>query len=72
MEVTGGGGEFAHIWDSRTTLLEAYRSLAEQFRLVFEIGADNRKRGHPPSSIREIYQAWRDEKKLTSVYPPTE
>lgn len=72
MEVNGAGGEVAHIWDSRTTLLEAYRSLAEQFRLVFEIGADNRKRGHPPSSIREIYQAWRDEKKLTSVYPPTE
>lgn len=72
MEVNGAGGEVAHIWDSRTTLLDAYRSLAEQFRLVFEIGADNRKRGHPPSSIREIYQAWRDEKKLTSVYPPTE
>lgn len=72
MEVNGAGGEVAHIWDSRTTLLEAYRSLAEQFRLVFEIGADNRRRGHRPSSIREIYHAWREEKRLTSVYPPTE
>ena len=72
MEVNGAGGEAAHIWDSRTSLLDAYRSLAEQFRLVFEIGADNRRRGHPTSTIREVYRAWREEKDLTSIYPPTE
>lgn len=72
MEINGAGGEVAHIWDARTTLPEAYRSLAEQFRLVFQIGAENRARGHKPSSIREVYQAWREEKVLTSIYPPTE
>ncbi len=72
MEINGAGGEATHIWDARTTLPEAYRSLAEQFRLVFQIGAENRSRGHKPSSIREIYRAWREEKNLTSLYPPTE
>lgn len=72
MEINGAGGEAAHIWDARTTLTEAYRSLAEQFRLVFEIGAENRARGHKPSSVKEIYHAWREEKSLTAVYPPTE
>jgi hypothetical protein len=72
MEINGAGGEVAHIWDARTKILEAYKALAEQFRVVFEIGAENRRRGHKPSSIREIYHGWREEKRLTEIYPPTE
>lgn len=72
MEINGAGGESTHIWDSRTTLFEAYRTLAGQFRTLFEIGAANRKLGYKPSSIREIYDAWRLENELTDIYPPTE
>lgn len=72
MEINGAGGEVAHIWDARTKILDAYRALGEQFRIVFEIGAENRRRGHKPSSLREIYQAWREEKRLIDIYPPTE
>lgn len=72
MEINGAGGEVAHIWDARTKILEAYKALAEQYRIVFEIGAENRRRGHKPSSLREIYKAWREETRLTEIYPPTE
>lgn len=72
MEINGAGGEVAHIWDARTKILDAYKALGEQFRIVFEIGAENRRRGHKPSSLGEVYRSWREEKRLTDIYPPTE
>jgi hypothetical protein len=72
MEVNGAGGEMTHIWDAKTTLFEAYRDLMEQFRILFQIGADNRTLGHKPSTLRQIYKAWKDERTMTELYPPTE
>jgi membrane protein DedA with SNARE-associated domain len=39
VEINGAGSEATHIWDAKTTLLEAYRTLFRQWRLLFEIGA---------------------------------
>jgi len=36
IEVNGAGGEPTHIWDSRTTLGEAYRALLEQYRNLYQ------------------------------------
>jgi hypothetical protein len=72
IEVNGAGGEATHIWDSRTSLSEAYGTLREQFRLVFQIGAENRRRGHRPNSLWEVYRAYRREGILTANYPSTD
>ncbi len=71
IEVNGAGGEPTHIWDSRTTLLQAYGTLMEQYAHLYAIGAKNRKRGHIPTSLLDLAKAWWTEKKLTKQYPIT-
>jgi hypothetical protein len=48
VEINGAGAESTHIWDATMTLPAAYSALFEQFRILFEIGAANRRRGHRP------------------------
>ncbi len=71
IEVNGSGGEATHIWDSRTTLREAYRTLMQQFSYLYTIGAQNRKRGFSPTPLLKLIKAWWTEKKLTKNYPIT-
>jgi membrane protein DedA with SNARE-associated domain len=48
VEVNGSGSEATHIWDADTKLVEAYRTLYDQWGLLFEIGhqvkASNRQK----------------------------
>ncbi len=71
IEINGAGSEATHIWDSRTPLLTAWRDVAQQFHLAWQIGAINKKLGTKPASIRDIYRAWRLERSLAKKYPPT-
>ncbi|UTW59641.1 hypothetical protein KFE96_04880 [Kordiimonas sp. SCSIO 12603] len=71
IEVNGAGGEPTHIWDSRTTLWQAYKTLMQQYGHLYAIGAKNRKRGHAPTSLRKLAKAWWREKQLTKQYPIT-
>ncbi|HMO66993.1 MAG TPA: ATP-grasp domain-containing protein, partial [Verrucomicrobiota bacterium] len=45
LELNGAGAEATSIYDARTPLRAAYRTLFEQWRLVFAIGAANRAAG---------------------------
>ena len=54
IELNGVTSEATHIYDPRIGLLEAYRALFEQWRLAFEIGAENVRRGAETTSIREL------------------
>lgn len=72
LEINGAGGEATHIWDRNMTLGRAYKALFEQFKLAYEIGALNRKRGHRPTPVGEVIRLWRLEKHLWSIYPPTQ
>ena len=45
IELNGLTSEATHIYDARTSLLQAYRDLAAQWRLAFAIGAANVARG---------------------------
>ena len=38
VEINGAGAEATHIWDPKTTLLEAYKSLFNQWDILFSIG----------------------------------
>lgn len=71
IEFNGAGAEMTHIWDSRTSLITAWRDLCEQFSLLFRIGAINRKRGAQPDSWRAFFRQWRHERALVTRYPVT-
>jgi hypothetical protein len=71
IEYNGAGAEMTHIWDSRTTLIEAWRALCGQFSLLFRIGAANRNRGVRPEGWRVFFLQWRREKMLVRRYPVT-
>jgi membrane protein DedA with SNARE-associated domain/pimeloyl-ACP methyl ester carboxylesterase len=57
MELNGISSEATHIYDPQNRLGEAYRTLATQWRIAFEIGAANVRRGTKPSSLREFIKA---------------
>jgi hypothetical protein len=71
LECNGAGAEATHIWDSRTRLSAAYKTLFRQFALLWQIGADNRARGHLPEPWRVFFRRWLDERRLVGLYPPT-
>jgi membrane protein DedA with SNARE-associated domain len=45
IELNGATSEATHIYDPRYGVLQAWRTLFEQWRLLFEIAAENRARG---------------------------
>jgi len=72
LEANGAGAESTHIWDRKTSLVQAWRDLMRQYRWLFEIGAANRARGFKPMAWRDFRAAWRREKALTPQYPATD
>ena len=69
IEINGAASEAAHIWDSRSTLRELYRTLFFQYRTLFRLGAAERRRGAVVPSLRALFHAWRRERRLTRLYP---
>lgn len=54
VELNGVTSEATHIYDPRNSLAEAYKVLFQQWRIAFEIGAQNRLRGAPPTSLSKL------------------
>lgn len=71
VEVNGAGAEMTHVWDRKTGLLAAWGCLMRQYRLLWQIGAANRDRGHRPLTLQAFRAMHRREKELTSRYPVT-
>jgi hypothetical protein len=69
LEVNGASAEAIHIWDPEQTVRETYRVLFEQFRLLYEIGAGNRDRGHRPISFAGFLALQWRESRLLRRYP---
>ena len=57
IELNGMTSEATHIYDPEGGLLDAYRTLFAQWRLAFEIAADNRARGAEPATVGEVARA---------------
>ena len=72
VEVNGAGAESTHIWDRKTTLFKAWKDLMTQYRLLFQIGYANRKRGFKPVTMKAFFAGYRREKALTPRYPATD
>ena len=69
LEVNGASAEALHIWDPEQSLRETYRVLFDQFRLLYEIGACNRERGHRPISLAVFLALQWRESCLVRRYP---
>lgn len=54
IELNGVTSEATHIYDPSVGLLDAYRALFEQWRLAFEIGAENISRGAAVTSLWQL------------------
>jgi pimeloyl-ACP methyl ester carboxylesterase/membrane protein DedA with SNARE-associated domain len=54
LELNGVTSEATHIYDPSLGLLNAYRVLFEQWRLAFEIGAQNRRLGVSPTPLTAL------------------
>ena len=72
VEINGAGGEATSIWDSATSLGDAYKTLILQWSLLYRIGALNRARGFRPVSMATLFKNYRLEKQLSQIYPLTE
>jgi len=71
IEINGAGAEATHIWDASVRLSDAYATLFEQFRILFEIGAANRKRGYRPLGLMRFLREALAYRKIARLYPQT-
>lgn len=54
IELNGVTSEATSIYDPKNSVFDAYRVLFNQWRIAFEIGAENKKRGVKPTSFSEL------------------
>lgn len=54
VELNGVTSESTNIYDPRFTLVDAYKILFRQWRIAFEIGAENLFRGSRPTSVADL------------------
>lgn len=60
LELNGVTSEATHIYDPANGVFAAWKTLREQWRLAFEIGAQNRRRGSEPTGVRGLWRLVRD------------
>ncbi len=54
IELNGVTSEATSIYDPKNSVFAAYRTLFRQWRIAFEIGAQNRERGFKPTQLRTL------------------
>lgn len=69
IELNGAAAEATSIYDERNSLWTAYRTLFQQWDLIFAIGAENRRRGCPTTKPWQLWLAWRNYAKISATYP---
>ncbi len=69
LELNGAAAEATSIYDARTTLRSAYRTLFRQWEIVFAIGAANRALGHRPDGALALLRTWRQASARIRTYP---
>ena len=69
IEVNGVTSEATHIYDPKLTIWQAYRILFEQWRVAFEIGAQNRAHGTRPTGVFELLRSMRQYRRQSQEHP---
>jgi hypothetical protein len=71
MEVNGAGSEAIEAWDPDIGLVQGLRMVFAKQRLLFAIGAAQRKAGVRPIGLLELARLNRRQNRLVSRYPPS-
>jgi hypothetical protein len=71
MEVNGAGSEAIEAWDPQLGLTRAFGRIFAKQRLLFEIGAANRRLGHRPIGLRRLARLHLLQQRLLDLYPPS-
>jgi hypothetical protein len=56
VELNGATSESTNIYDSSWSILRAYRVVFRQWAILFEIAAENRRRGAPTSTFKALFR----------------
>ncbi len=70
IEINGAGAEAIQAWDPNVGLFKLYSEFFKSYRLLFRIGAINRKRGYKPMTLRAFIKAVKHQNRLIEQYPP--
>lgn len=71
MEVNGAGAEAIEAWDPATGVIAALRTIFAKQRLLFEIGAANRRRGARTIGLFALARLNAAQNRLLDAYPPS-
>jgi len=69
IELNGVSSEATNIYDPTNTVWTAYRVLRAQWRLAFEIGEENRRRGIAPTPVVDLLSLVRQYRRVARVHP---
>ena len=69
MEINGAGSEAINAWDPETTLFSAFAIIFAKQRLLFEIAAANRSKGHRPMTLLKLATLHFRQRRLIEKYP---
>ena len=69
IELNGASSEATNIYDPRNSLWNAYRTLFRQWKIVFAIADENRKRGLRTMSMRTILEKFSQYRRQTALHP---
>src|SRR6266568_3474799 len=69
IELNGAASEATNIYDEGNSLWSAYNTVYRQWKLVFQIGAANRSRGHRPASPLAVFRDWMEFSRQAMEYP---
>jgi membrane protein DedA with SNARE-associated domain len=69
IELNGAASEATNIYDAHTSLWSAYKTLFQQWRLVYAIGAANRLQGHRPATALSVLKDWFAFREMARAYP---
>lgn len=69
IELNGAASEATSIYDAKNSLWSAYRTLFQQWDLVFAIGAANRRRGFATTNVLAVWNKHREYSVMSATYP---
>ncbi len=69
LELNGASSEATHIYDPRHGPRAAWRTLREQWRILFAIGERNRRAGVRPLTLAEFLRAYAFHRRQVSAHP---
>jgi membrane protein DedA with SNARE-associated domain len=69
IELNGAGSEATNLYDAKNSLWNAYGTLYRQWKLIYAIGAENRKLGAVPRSVLDVWRDWREYSARASEFP---